>query len=205
MNYPTDHNCWACSEPLLTTGPPLDDPSTFPPVAYGPPLPSAPAGRQAPAEHDNFWLRVAAYMIDLLVLIAGTFMVAFFLGMVAALSGAALNPGRPTSGWTTWASAALWVLISIGYGTIMEASQYRGTLGKIVVGMIVTDYEGQPLSVGEALLRNLVKWVSVSIPYTFAFLYAPFWIAALTPRKQALHDFAAKTLVVMKEPTLPSG
>jgi uncharacterized RDD family membrane protein YckC len=72
----------------------------------------------------------------------------------------------------------------------MESSSRQATVGKIALGIEVTDLEGNRLSFGRALGRNLAKIISALI------LYIGFIMAAFTKRKQALHDMIASALVV---------
>jgi uncharacterized RDD family membrane protein YckC len=77
------------------------------------------------------------------------------------------------------------------YSAILEAGPWQGTVGKKVLGLIVVDDRGNPISFGRATGRFFGKFVAVP----FGFL-----MAAFTVRKQALHDIMAGTLVV-KRPT----
>ena len=46
------------------------------------------------------------------------------------------------------------------YFAIMESSSRQATLGKMVLGIVVTDMDGKRISFGRALGRNLGKIVS---------------------------------------------
>ena len=81
------------------------------------------------------------------------------------------------------------------YWPVLESSRWQATIGKRVMGLEVTDAEGNRLSFLHALLRALAKIIS-GIPLGIGFL-----IAAFTPRKQALHDIIVKTLVVRTGPS----
>ena len=78
------------------------------------------------------------------------------------------------------------------YRTIMESSKVQGTLGKLVVGIIVTDMNYRRISFGRA---NGRFWSSL---LTFETLGIGFIIAAFTKKRQAMHDFIAQTLVIKK-------
>ncbi len=86
-----------------------------------------------------------------------------------------------------------WVMMLFGplaYYTLMESSKTQATLGKRALGLQVTDLQGRRISFGHALGRFLAKTFSW-ITFGFGFVMAGF-----TPRKQALHDFIASTLVI---------
>ena len=90
---------------------------------------------------------------------------------------------------------AMFLLLAAGhwlYYTLMESSRYQATLGKIVVGAIVTDLNGSRISFARANGRFFGKWISGAI-FDIGFL-----IAAFTDKKQALHDILAGCLVIQK-------
>jgi uncharacterized RDD family membrane protein YckC len=51
-------------------------------------------------------------------------------------------------------------VLQILYYSFMEASKYQGTVGKIALGLIVTDTNGAKLDFTKALVRNLCKIIS---------------------------------------------
>jgi uncharacterized RDD family membrane protein YckC len=89
------------------------------------------------------------------------------------------------------AMIAVWV-ISLLYFSLMESSKTQGSLGKMAMGIKVTDLEGQRISFGKAFLRSIGKVISQMI------MYIGYIMAAFTEKKQALHDIIASTLVVKK-------
>jgi uncharacterized RDD family membrane protein YckC len=72
----------------------------------------------------------------------------------------------------------------------MESSAKQATVGKMALGIIVTDLEGRRLGFGRATGRYFAKILSALI------LGIGFLMAAFTERKQGLHDMVASTLVV---------
>ena len=80
----------------------------------------------------------------------------------------------------------LWAL----YYGFLESSKYQGTIGKILLGLKVTDMEGNKLSFGRACGRFLAQMIS-ALPCGIGFL-----MIAWTERKQGLHDMIARCLVV---------
>ena len=83
-------------------------------------------------------------------------------------------------------------VIQVLYFSLMESSKSQATVGKIALGLKVTDADGNKLDFGKALLRNLGKIVSSMI------LGIGYIMAGFTEKKQALHDMIASTLVVKK-------
>lgn len=78
------------------------------------------------------------------------------------------------------------------YFAAMESSKYQGTVGKIAMGIKVTDLNGNRISFGKAFLRYVGRIISGMI------LYIGYLMAAFTDKKQALHDMIAGTLVLKK-------
>jgi uncharacterized RDD family membrane protein YckC len=102
------------------------------------------------------------------------------VGMVAAIMGA---------------MGAIWIIstcISFLYFSLLESSKFQGTIGKMAMGIVVTDMEGNRISFGKAALRALGRYVS------YVILCIGFLMAAFTDKKQALHDMIASTLVIKK-------
>jgi uncharacterized RDD family membrane protein YckC len=137
-------------------------------------------------EYAGFWRRLVAYLIDYLIIGAGAFAVGFLIGIVAGVAGADVN-----GGWLV----AIYVITIAGYYlyyAFMESSANQATVGKIALGLKVTDEEGNRISFGRALGRTVAKILSALI------LFMGFVMAGFTDRKQALHDKIAHTLVVKR-------
>lgn len=81
-------------------------------------------------------------------------------------------------------------LIYLIYKSITEFSRMRASLGKILVGLKVTDYTGGRLTFMRALGRNAASFLS-SIIFGIGYLFPLF-----TKRKQTLHDLIASTVVI---------
>jgi uncharacterized RDD family membrane protein YckC len=84
-------------------------------------------------------------------------------------------------------------ILQVLYFTFMESSKFQASLGKMALGIIVTDMNGGKLDFSKALVRNLCRLLS-----NFTMLIG-YIIAAFTAKKQALHDIIAGTLVVNKK------
>lgn len=139
-------------------------------------------------DYAGFWRRVLAYLIDAALLSAvGS---ALFVGAVLLDAGsltALVN--------ASWISA----LLGWAYFSLFESSPARGTLGKIALGLFVGDAHGDPITFMRASVRYWLKSLSS------LFLMLGWLMAAFTPRKQALHDLLAGTLVLRKVTRLVIG
>ncbi|MEP5613358.1 MAG: RDD family protein [Cyclobacteriaceae bacterium] len=82
--------------------------------------------------------------------------------------------------------------IRIVYGAALESSKHQATLGKMAVGIKVTDTNGGRLTFVKALLRAIGKILSGII------IFIGYIMAAFTDKKQGLHDMIAGSVVVKK-------
>ncbi len=139
---------------------------------------------QAAAVHwGGFWIRFLAIVIDVfLIQIALT-----PLRMMLHISSHA-DFGAPGTGPTVH-FAGLSIVVSWLYEALMESSTQQATLGKLMLGLKVTDLQGNRISFARATGRHFAKIISGII------LLIGFIMAGFTERKQALHDMIAGTLV----------
>jgi uncharacterized RDD family membrane protein YckC len=135
-------------------------------------------------EYAGFWRRFAAYLIDYILISVVGGIVFFILVAIADDAGAVIG-------------YILWFVGFFVYFAYMESSESQATVGKMALGIQVTDLQGNRIAFGKALGRNVAKILSALI------LYIGFIMAAFTAKKQALHDMIASTLVVKKGSTTP--
>lgn len=155
--------------------------------------------------YAGFWKRFAAYLIDSIILgVASWIIILPILGLIGFgassmdMSDPAMMDEEAAAGFTAaivGASMVLWLFIGAAawlYFALMESSSKQATLGKMALGIIVTDMNGNKLTFGRASGRYFGKILSGMI---FMIGYI---MAAFTERKQALHDMIAGCLVVNK-------
>lgn len=83
-------------------------------------------------------------------------------------------------------------VITVCYHTWFEANRNMGSPGKMVMGIVVTNTEGNNLNYAKAFMRNACKLFSNMIAFC-GYLFALF-----TSKKQTLHDLIAGTVVIEK-------
>ena len=124
----------------------------------------------------------------------------FAVGFATALAGLVM-PGEPGP-WILGALILGWFILYAGYFDIFEAVWNGQTPGKRVVGLRVIHESGRPVSLYEAVLRNVVR-IADQMPGIYAVgIIAVF----VTERSQRLGDLAAATVVVhetLVDATLP--
>jgi uncharacterized RDD family membrane protein YckC len=195
VNNDASRFCKGCGSPIDQAGA-SPGPAVAVAPAYAPPAPvyaqPAPQFRYA-----GFWRRFAAMIIDGIVFSPLLFVFFAGSGLVGVITGAAA--GRDMEG----VGAALfglgifaWILVMVAgnwlYHTLMECSRHQATLGKMALGIKVTDMNGNRISFARANGRFFGKLLSGAI------MNIGYIMAAFTVQKQALHDMLARCLVVLK-------
>jgi len=153
-------------------------------------------------EYAGFWLRFIAYVIDAVIISFVEFLLILpMLGLfginIALLESGTLDgleeefliPALISAGSGLYLSA---FLISWLYYALLESGPRQGTIGKMALGIVVTDMDGTRINFAKASLRFFSKIISSAI------LMIGYIMAGITQRKQALHDIIANTLVTRK-------
>jgi uncharacterized RDD family membrane protein YckC len=152
--------------------------------------------------YAGFWKRFLAHLIDSIVLGIGQaiLIVPVILFVGVGMSGMESSEGFDPESEIMMALIAgpllMVIVISVVaswlYSALMEASKLQATLGKLALGIKVTDLTGNKISFGRASGRYFAKIVSSMI------LMIGYIMAGFTQQKQALHDIIASCLVVNK-------
>ncbi len=154
--------------------------------------------------YASFGARFLALIIDWIVIsVLQSLVIVPILGLVGLSMAPALqNPDAITEEEAAGmfagimaAAGSMWIIsicISFLYFGIMEASKTQGTLGKMALGIKVADMDGNRISFGKSVLRQIGKYISSAI------MMIGYLLAAFTEKKQALHDMIASTLVLKK-------
>lgn len=95
---------------------------------------------------------------------------------------AAVSAGRAVALATVWL-----------YYALLESSSRQATIGKMALGLIVIDEEGERITFARATGRHFAKILSTLV------FFVGYLMVAFTQRKQGLHDLIAGTLVINKE------
>jgi uncharacterized RDD family membrane protein YckC len=129
--------------------------------------------------HAGFWIRVGAYLIDCIVVGIAQFAIGTLINLI--VKGELLVSSNNNSFY-----------FSIIYYVVLTKS-YGQTLGKKWLGIQVIRTDGKPLTYWGVFLREIIlKTVSGLI------LGIGYFMVAFRKDKHALHDLAAKTIVVYK-------
>ncbi|SEJ26817.1 RDD family protein [Frateuria terrea] len=182
----------------------------FPDAPAATPPPISPAATAVPPptttaaleDYAGFWKRLVAYIIDAIVLYIPNMLIMNAFGNEAAqaklqqamlAAGTDFNVVMAAYGQyyeTMRAGVALTALLVWLYFAICESSAWQATVGKLAMGIRVTDLEGRRIGFWRALGRYAAKILSWFI------LAIGFLMIGWTRRKQGLHDMLANTLVL---------
>ncbi|MEY1638015.1 RDD family protein [Tenuifilum osseticum] len=153
-------------------------------------------------KYAGFWWRFLAYMLDAIIIgVIQWIIVIPVLALIGFSAASTASNGMNETEAIGMVGAivgtaminylALIVLMWL-YFAIMESSKFQGTVGKIAIGLVVTDMEGNRISFARATGRYFGKILS-SLIFMIGYILAGF-----TQKKQALHDMLAGTLVWKK-------
>lgn len=153
-------------------------------------------GQTSYKAYAGFWKRFGALVIDsiLLSIVSGICLTIIMVVLGGAMMfSAATMSGLGAISYGLTMAFTIFMFSSILnwlYYTLMESSAKQATLGKMALGIVVTDQAGSRISFGRANVRYWSKFLST------LFLCVGYLMAGFTAKKQALHDLIASTLVV---------
>ncbi len=131
-------------------------------------------------QYADFGMRLVAYIIDVTIV----FTFSLFWDLISNSSK------EPSNFWGRILTT--YIIFGFVYAPIMESSALQGTLGKKLLGIKVTDINGNQLSFEQATKRHSSKLLS------YLTIFIGFCMAGFTDKKQCLHDKIAKSLVIRR-------
>jgi uncharacterized RDD family membrane protein YckC len=144
-----------------------------------PPVASVSGTVAADSSYGGFWIRLAAYILDVII-----------LGIPIAILRFALNPSDPSSGHPVLVFV-LTIVIEAAYFAGFWSSGLQATLGQKICGLrVVSASDFGKISFSRATGRFFAMILSGLI-FCIGFL-----MIAFTERKQGLHDMIAGTYVI---------
>ncbi|GAA5481068.1 RDD family protein [Haloferula sargassicola] len=136
--------------------------------------------------------RGGALMLDLMFQLVLLVALSFIVGLLGILSGSLAMRGL---------NLIAWFVITWWYPVLFEAGKRGATPGKRICGLRVVQRSGSPITIGQAILRNFLRYAD-GMPYMIGgIMGVPTYGFALvsmmaTQRFQRLGDLAAGTVVV---------
>jgi uncharacterized RDD family membrane protein YckC len=186
--------CANCGTPLETVEPTPPGAAEPTPPAQSPVGLQATTGLAAPAaavHYAGFWVRFVAFLIDAVLVGLVVAPISAVIQLAIGVAGGAVM--MPTIGvglvrgivGSVFSVAVNWL-----YEAVLESSSYQATVGKMALGLKVTDLEYRRISFARATGRHFAKILSAMI------LFIGFFMIGFTERKQGLHDMIAGTYVI---------
>ncbi len=144
------------------------------------PLPPPPPPPAPPIKYAGFSMRLVAEILDITI-----------VGIPSFVFTELDNANYPQDQF--WVRLLVcYVILGFVYSTVMESSQFQGTVGKLLLGIVVTDINGKSLTFEQCAKRYFCKLLS------YLTLFIGFFMAGFTKKKTTLHDLISGSLVIRK-------
>jgi uncharacterized RDD family membrane protein YckC len=134
----------------------------------------------AAARPGGFWIRLVAFLLDLLVI---------GVAQLVLAGVARLRWGAETASAAQGAIGFFTLVFAVAYPAVLHSVAGQ-TLGKLAFGLRVVAVDGAPLPFGAALLRALAAWFG--LVFTLGIGHV---IGGLRRDRRALHDLIAGSRV----------
>ncbi|MGN7942649.1 MULTISPECIES: RDD family protein [Bacillaceae] len=134
----------------------------------------------------GFWIRVAATIIDGLI-ISGIYLILVLLAFMTQFVSSALQY------IVSLITLIFMIAGPICYLALMPLTKYQATFGKHFLGLKIINEQGEKITAGQSWGRAFSYILSAMIAYI------GYIMVAFTERKRGLHDIIANTYVVKKK------
>jgi len=154
-----------------------------------------------------FWKRVAASLLDGLIIGIPLYIIFYMLVLGSSTTQTDYNYYDTGYAYTSPEEKILEIMFyylliagaQILICAFMESSKWRGTPGKLIMKLQITDNAGNPISFGKAFTRNIIKWL-ISAFTGFGngilpLLYIIAQIIAYSYSKKFFHDQLSNTTI----------
>ncbi|URJ62375.1 RDD family protein [Paenibacillus polymyxa] len=141
--------------------------------------------------YGGFWIRTAAFLIDLIIMTLLVILVGSMLSITPDLLG--IEETGFILEFLIWMPLIFWLVLPWLYCGLWESSKVQATPGKLAFSLVVVDKEGKRLGFLHASGRYWIKAI------TFTFIHIIYIVVAFTPKKQGVHDLCTNTFVVHKK------
>lgn len=169
-------------------------------------------------KYAGFWIRVAASLLDGVIIQIAFFIIALVMGVgivvsdISQMDLESIDNGVIERGYleedqdyTEYEDISqediilftlIFVMSALYYIILNASARFKATFGKYVLEMQVLDLQGNKISYMRSFWRYFFSILSglISI-FTFGL---PYWLVALNQKKRSLHDYLAGTIVIIK-------
>ena len=145
-------------------------------------------------EYAGFGIRLLAWLIDFLVLLFLSFIIAlisgFFIAFLLIYVSIVSADSSIVTSLSNFISGFIGFSVNLLYFTLFWSSKFQGTPGKILLGLKIVDANGNKISYSTALIRYISTIISSLL------LGIGYLLIIFDGKKQALHDKFASTYVI---------
>src|SRR5215470_1997115 len=163
----------------------------------------------APLNYAAFWIRAFAGLIDFIILLIPFSVVVSVTAVATNIWYSfffALSPGQPlpedlARKGPMLMSIGLSALILFGwlYFALLESSNWRGTLGKHMLGLYVGDERGNRIDFWRASQRFAGGRLLMHVPFVgLCYFIVDCLCIMVVPRNRAIHDVISRCLVLQE-------
>ncbi|HZC66275.1 MAG TPA: RDD family protein [Candidatus Dormibacteraeota bacterium] len=153
---------------------------------------------EAPLRRAGFWIRLAAAIVDFMILAVPFAVFVSFLSVAMGISVPflQLSPGTPPSeillkfgpSFLTY-SLCFYAVSGWAYFALCESAKRRATPGKMLLGLYVGDRTGRRVTFGAASLRFFFGRLLMHVPAVGYYYYVVDCLCVgVLPGKRAIHD-----------------
>jgi uncharacterized RDD family membrane protein YckC len=163
-----------------------------------------------PENTKSYILRLPAFIIDSIIVILTTELLAFILfpdfmaRIMNIFTISFLTDPKLAENMLKYRNEMLIIQVTIFvvttlYHSLCESSRMRGSVGKYILGLAVVDHLGYALSFGQAIFRNIGKIIYDVISFALGPLAFLFYLKMIwSVRHQAIHDQFSGCFIVKK-------
>lgn len=140
----------------------------------------------------NFLKRTAAYLLDICILVLPIMVVLYFI-----IGDDYFSEARETLLFYSLINTSLLVLVY----SFFDSSKWRGTPGKAIMKLQITDDAGNPISFGKAFIRNIFKFFlfgflsSLDESGVVSLLMILAQIGCYVGTRKFIHDYLTYTII----------
>lgn len=156
--------------------------------------------------------RFSAYLIDMAIIVGIYLVYAGIIGVIAGEEEITAAMYSPEYAGISVAYRLIMVgmpVIAFIYGTLCEAGKRQATVGKRAMKQRIVCGDGSRARTIDIVVRNIVKWIPALLGAVFTnpivqsvagiWMIAAYIVPVCNKKRRGIHDFAAGTIVTLRE------
>jgi uncharacterized RDD family membrane protein YckC len=147
------------------------------------------AGKRGPVKYAGFWIRLLAYVIDMVIVDITVFVLASILGVIIGYAAGA-SDSAPDEVLLQVVGVGVAFGCALFYYMYFPSGRWQGTPGKRICGIHIICVDGSRVT-GLLALGRYLSYIVSAMPLAIGFL-----MIGWTKDKKGLHDMMCDTRVV---------